>query len=141
MHHNSGAFNIAMLIKEIDSRIMGVISKSLLGSGLTHQQIIVIKLVAHKKEITISEICEEMSLSKGTVSGIVQRLEKAGYVKKEKHEDDKRNTYITFSEKGIDFAKEFMSTINESFDDIFKNCTREELEQMTTNLKKIVKKI
>lgn len=130
-----------MLIKEIDSRIMGVISKSLRNSGLTHQQIIVIKLVAHKKEITISEICDEMSLSKGTISGIVQRLEKAGYVKKEKHEDDKRNTYIVFSEKGIAFTKEFMNTINESFDSIFKNINKEELEQMTTNLKNILNKI
>mgnify|MGYP001584585501 FL=1 len=130
-----------MLIKEIDSRIMGAISKSLRNSGLTHQQIIVIKLVAHKKEITISEICYEMSLSKGTVSGIVQRLEKSGYVKKEKHEDDKRNTYIVFSEKGIAFSKEFMHTINESFDSIFKNCNKEELEQLTTNLKNILNKI
>ena len=141
MYHNSEAFNIAMLIKEISSRTMSVVSNSLKDSGLTHQQIIVIKLVAHKKEITISEICEEMSLSKGTVSGIVQRLTKAGYIKKEKHETDKRNTYITFSEKGIDFAREFMGTINESFGSIFKDCTREELEQMTTDLKNILKKI
>ncbi|MBZ9685797.1 MarR family transcriptional regulator [Clostridium estertheticum] len=141
MYHNSEAFNIVMLIKEISSRTMSVISNSLRDSGLTHQQIIVIKLLAHKKEITISEICEEMSLSKGTVSGIVQRLTKVGYVKKEKHEDDKRNTYVTFSEKGIDFANDFLVTINESFDSIFKDCTREELEQMTTNLKNILKKI
>ncbi|MEK6265662.1 MAG: MarR family transcriptional regulator [Clostridium sp.] len=141
MCHNSEAFNIAMLIKEISSRTMSVVSNSLRDSGLTHQQIIVIKLVAHKKEVTISEICEEMSLSKGTVSGIVQRLTKADYVKKEKHEDDKRNTYITFSKKGIDFAKEFMSTINESFGCLFKDCTREELQQMTSDLKNILKKI
>jgi DNA-binding MarR family transcriptional regulator len=141
MYHNSEAFNIVMLIKEISSRTMSVISNSLHDSGLTHQQIIVIKLLAQKKEITISEICEEMSLSKGTVSGIVQRLTKVGYVKKEKHEDDKRNTYVTFSEKGIDFANNFLVTINESFDSIFKDCTREELEQMTTNLKNILKKI
>lgn len=46
-------------------------------------------------------------ISKGTVSGIVQRLEATGYVEKVKYEGDKRNTYVKFSEKRIKFAKEF----------------------------------
>jgi len=33
-----------------------------------------------------------------------------------------------------------MGTINESFGSIFKNCTREELEELTANLKTILKK-
>ena len=95
------SFEISMLIKEIYSDTMAVVSKSLKGSGLTNQQIMVIKLIAHNKKVNISQLCNEMSLAKGTVSGIVSRMEKAGYVKKVKDEHDNRNTYVTFSDKGI----------------------------------------
>lgn len=134
-------FEISMLIKEVYSSTMNILSKNLKDSGLTHQQTMIIKLVAHKKEITISELCEEMSLAKGTVSGIVQRLENADYVKKIKYENDKRNTYVTFSEKGLEFAKEFRYKINESFNEIFKNFTPEEMEEAKCSLRKLRDKI
>ncbi len=44
------SFEISMLIKEIYSDTMAVVSKSLKGSGLTNQQIMVIKLIAHNKK-------------------------------------------------------------------------------------------
>lgn len=135
------SFEIAMLIKDIYSKTMNIISKSLRDSKLTHQQIMVIKLIAHNGKINISELCEEMSLAKGTVSGIVLRLEKAGYIEKIKDENDKRNTYVIFSEKGRNFAKEFRATINESFDNIFKNFTAEEAKNLKRELKKFKEKI
>ncbi|RDY24550.1 MarR family transcriptional regulator [Romboutsia maritimum] len=135
------SFEIAMLIKEIYSSTMEIVSTSLKDSGLTHQQIMIIKLIAHKGEVNISELCEEMSLAKGTISGIVQRLESAGYVKKVKYEKDKRNTYVAFSDKGLDFAKEFRNKINESFDKIFENFTDEEITEVRKNLLKIRNKI
>lgn len=135
------SFEIAMLIKEIYASTMGVISNSLKDSGLTNQQVMVIKLIAHNGKINISQICEEMSLAKGTVSGIVTRLENAGYVKKVKDETDKRNTYVTFADKGLEFAKEFRTTINQSFDKIFENFAEEEIKEVKESLLKIRNKI
>lgn len=135
------SFEIAMLIREIYSSTMNIISSSLRDSGLTHQQIMIIKLIAHNGEVNISQICEEMSLAKGTVSGIVQRLEALGYVEKVKHELDKRNTYVRFSEKGTKFAKEFRYKINESFNKVFENFTEEEGIRLKEELKKLKSKI
>ena len=128
------SFEIAMLIKEIYSNTMGIVSESLKESGLTHQQIMIIKLIAHRGQVTVSKLCEEMSLAKGTVSGIVSRMESMGYIKKIKNDEDKRNTYITFSYKGEEFAKEFRKTINDSFDNIFKNFTEDEIIELKRNL-------
>lgn len=131
------SFEISMLIKEIYSDTMAVVSKSLKGSGLTNQQIMVIKLIAHNKKVNISQLCSEMSLAKGTVSGIVSRMEKAGYVKKVKDEYDNRNTYVTFSDKGIEFAKEFRKEINSSFDKVFENFTYDEIKEIKNSLIKL----
>ena len=131
------SFEISMLIKEIYSDTMAIVSKSLKGSGLTNQQIMVIKLIAHNKKVNISQLCSEMSLAKGTVSGIVSRMEKAGYVKKVKEEYDNRNTYVTFSDKGIEFAKEFRKEINSSFDKVFENFTYDEIKEIKNSLIKL----
>lgn len=135
------SFEIAMLIKEIYSNTMGIVSENLKESGFTNQQIMVIKLIAHNGQVTISQLCDEMFLAKGTVSGIVKRLEEAGYVKKIKNEDDKRNTYVTFSDKGMEFAKKFRNDINKSFDEIFRNFTEEEIVEVKNNLLKLRNKI
>ncbi|ACA55279.1 MarR family transcriptional regulator [Clostridium botulinum] len=134
-------FEIAMLIKEVYASTMGIVSNSLKDSGFTHQQIMVIKLIAHNGQVNISQLCDEMSLAKSTVSGIVTRLESAGYVKKIKNENDKRNTYVTFSDKGLKFAKEFREEINKSFDKIFSNFTNEEIMELRNNLIKVRNKI
>lgn len=135
------SFEIAMLIKEIYANTMGIVSENLKESGFTNQQIMVIKLIAHNGQVTISQLCDEMFLAKGTVSGIVKRLEEAGYVKKIKNEDDKRNTYVTFSDKGMEFAKKFRNDINKSFDEIFRNFTEEEIVEVKSNLIKLRNKI
>lgn len=135
------SFEIAMLIKEIYSSTMGIVSDNLKKSGLTHQQIMIIKLIAHNGQVTVSKLCEEMSLAKGTVSGIVSRMENMGYVKKVKNDDDKRNTYIIFSYKGEEFAKEFRKVINDSFDKIFVNFTEEEILEVKNNLVNLRNKI
>lgn len=132
MKHDS--FEIAMLIKEIYASTIEIVNENLKGSSLTHQQTMVIKLIAHKGKVTISELCQEMSLAKGTISGIVSRLERADYVKKVKYDNDKRNTYVEFSDKGYEYAKNFRNEINKSFDKIFENFTEDEVKKTKKNL-------
>ena len=139
MKYNS--FEIAMLIKEIYASTIEIVNDNLKESGLTHQQTMVIKLIAHKEKITISELCKEMSLAKGTISGIVSRLEAADYVKKVKCDNDKRNTYVEFSTKGYEYAKNFRNEINKSFDKIFENFTDDELKETKENLIKLRDKL
>lgn len=135
MERSQESFAIAMLIRDIYSRCMNQISIGMADSGLSHQQIMVIRLVAHSKEIQVSELCQEMSLTKGTVSGILNRLEKAGFIEKHKDKIDKRNTYIRFSPKGQEFATQFRKKILESYDRIFDHFTDEDLLQARTSLK------
>lgn len=141
MENKNKAFRAAMMIKELYSKTTNIMSDNLRDSGLTHQQCVVLQLIAHNKEMTVSQLCKDMSLAKGTVSGIVQRLEKLGYLEKEKREDDKRNTYIKFSDKGLEFAYNFKSNMSDSFKNIFSNCSDEDMDDMLVLLRTILNKI
>lgn len=141
MINNINSYEILMLIKEIYSKSMSKIESNISDLGLTHQQMMIIKIVAHNKEINISQICKEMSLSKGTVSGIVNRLEQADYIEKVKYDFDKRNTYIKFSKKGLEFAYEFKEQMNNSFDLLFEDLTDEEYKSVMSGLNILKNKI
>lgn len=135
------SFKIVMLIREVYSKAMNKIEESLADSGLTHQQIMVLKIIAHNKEINITQLCNEMYLSKATVSGIVNRLEKADYIKKVKYPEDKRNTYISFSNKGLEFAKKFRIKVEETFGNLFDNLTEKEKDEIYVTLNLIKEKL
>lgn len=133
------SFEIAMIIKEIYTDTVGIVSCNLKDCGLTHQQITVIKIIAHEKKVTVSELCDKMSLSKGTVSGIVTRLEDAGYVEKHRSEKDKRISNIIFTDKGRAFAREYKDAMNNSFNKIVENLTNEEIKELKKDLLRIKK--
>lgn len=141
MNKEVDSFEVAMLIREIYSKTTNIVADKLRGNGLTYQQIIIIKLIGHNREITISDICTEMSLTKGTVSGIVSRMEALGYVEKHKKDNDKRNTYLKLSDQGKAFAFKCKDTMIESFDEIFKEFTEDELKKLKTELNYVLEKI
>lgn len=138
MDRRADSFRLAMLIREIYSMSMHSVDECLGESGLTHQQVIVVKLIAHNGDMTVSDLCSHMSLSKGTVSGILTRLAERGYIEKYKKEDDLRNTYVRFTTKGSDFALEFRDMMKRSFDGIFGESSDEDLAEIEASLRKLV---
>lgn len=141
MNRNQEAFNTATLIREIYSRVSSQIVSGMAGSELSHQQIMVVRLLAHNKVLQISVLCHEMSLSKGTVSGILNRMERNGLIEKFKEPKDKRNTFIRFTQKGNDFARSYRTKIVDCYNQIFMDYSDDELIELEKVLKDIVDRI
>lgn len=53
-----------------------------------------------QNRLYLQEICEELDLTIGQVSKLVQRLQERGYVYWTHHDSDRPGTYITLSESG-----------------------------------------
>lgn len=51
-----------------------------------------------------SEICERLSATKQTVSAIIKKFRKKGYVMLVESETDRRNKVVRFTESGIEYA-------------------------------------
>ena len=135
------SFEIIMMIKEIYSLMNNHIGLGMKVSGLTNQQVMIIKILAHQKEITLTGLCKELSLTKATVSGIIKRLEEAGYIEKAKKESDRRSTYITLSDKGKTFAYSFKKDMDDSFCNVFQKLSIEELDQIKHALELLISKM
>ena len=62
--------------------------------GLTGPQLIILQEVASHNQITASELARSVSLSQATVTDIVNRLAREGFLSKERSDTDKRRVMI-----------------------------------------------
>ena len=131
-------FRICLYIKEFNTIINTKVSEKLKRKGLTQSQITVIKFIAHKKSLTLTELSNMMSIKKSTCSGIIDRLEAMDILERVKDENDKRVSYIIFSEFGKELAKEIRSDMTNVFSDIFKDVDKDMLSLVGSKLEEII---
>lgn len=72
---------------------------------LTGPQQLVMEVLVRSHELSLKELSQHVSLSHSTVSGIVDRLEKRGFVKRKADPNDRRFTVITPSKAVEEFLK------------------------------------
>ena len=108
-------FKAAFLIREINARLNSIIVSELAQTGLTLPQIMLIKSLAHGKELTITELAAELSTGKSTIVGIVDRLEKAGLVERRRDGEDRREVHIGFAKNAKERLTAIKSTVDATF--------------------------
>ena len=69
-------------------------------AGLTSSQLILLKVVRDQKLATISELANTISLSQATLTSILDRLEAADYVHRERSTNDKRKVQVRITDAG-----------------------------------------
>jgi DNA-binding MarR family transcriptional regulator len=67
---------------------------------LTYPQYIVMLAMFEDRKIDFKALSFKVNLAEGTLTPIIKRLEKMGYLKKEKNEDDQRKIDVILTKKG-----------------------------------------
>lgn len=123
------------------SRAITRLYKPLLDNiGLTYPQYIVMMVLWERKVIPFRELMDVLQLKTGTLTPVIQRLEKAGYLEKKRDEKDDRKVDIVLSKKGdelIEKAKDIPSQLLETLDMNLEEYTRyiKTLDEITLKLK------
>lgn len=133
MRNNNG-ITIAALIKEIYLKLNNNISNEFRNTRLTIPQLMVVRILAKHKRLKVSEIGEMMNLTKGTISGIIDRLEKQEIILKIRSKEDKRIVYVELAENGKNLALEMKDTMGDYFDSIFSKCSEEDMKKIFEGL-------
>ena len=68
--------------------------------GLTYTQYIVFLVLWEKDGVSVTEIGEKLMLDNGTLSPLLKKLERAGYVERRRRREDDRVVEITLTEEG-----------------------------------------
>ncbi len=90
-------------------------------------------------KMTMKDIANCIHRTKPTVTVLVDKLEKLGYLKREASVEDNRSTNIVLTQKGEDFKVIFEKISKELNKMLYKNLSPEESELIEKLLKKILK--
>ena len=101
-------------------------------------------LYLSNKPLTISDIMEELKISKGNVSMSLKKLEELGFVKKVWVRGDRKNYYTAIDGFSSikDIAKKKYDLIAKTYEDLKKleeNCNEEEKDLIRQKLKELEK--
>ena len=78
------------------------LSKAAQPMGITPVQALVLKVLSERSPIGLTELAERIHLGNSTTSGIVDRLEKAGFVMRERETSDRRAVRLSLTDAGAD---------------------------------------
>jgi DNA-binding MarR family transcriptional regulator len=106
-------------------------------TGLTTPQLIVLKAIHELGEVTAGTIAEHVSLSAGTVSILLDRLESHGLIERYRSNRDRRVAHARLTDKGADVVARAPSLMREKFIERFNRLTGSEQEQALAVLRSL----
>ncbi len=138
---NVNGIQIALLIRDINNKITNDINREFVSTGFTLPQLNVIKELALKNQLMVSELGQRMGLTNSTVSGILDRLEKQNMIERVRSHEDRRVVYVKLTPEGFSQVSRLRDIIDNYFNHLFFGVSEEKLKEIQnglTTLNKIV---
>lgn len=124
---------IRMLIKTINHYFYDLLTYEIKGMDLTAPQVLVLRCISDQP-LMMSSISEKVLLSNSTVSGIIDRLVKNGYVKRTRDTKDRRIVWVTETEK-LNKLRGKLPVLDKNFSAIlFEDLESSKIEQIKHSL-------
>ncbi|WP_426451288.1 MarR family winged helix-turn-helix transcriptional regulator [Paenibacillus sp. S-38] len=105
------------------------------GVGTSHGDIIY--ALFHHPRLTMADISKRIAKDKSTVTALVDKLVRLGYVSKERDREDTRVVYVTLTRKGSELKPVFESISKAMLDVFYSNISEQEKEVLRTLLLKV----
>lgn len=134
--NNKGGFLINK-VNFLSGRIFNKLIKEHKNLDINHAQGKILFVISRYKELSINDLCKELSLSKSTLTSMLDRLEDKGYILKRSSEKDKRITLISNTKKAdesIHIFNDVITKMNAKFYDGFEE---EDIKRFENYLEKI----
>jgi len=97
----------------------------------------IIFTLLNTEKITMKDLANSIKKDKSTVTVLVEKLVRLGYIRKERDAADNRITYLSLTEKGKDLKPMFEDISESLFKRVYHNIQKEEQEALMQSLEKI----
>ena len=112
--------------------------------GLTGSQLLVLKMLEPRGQLSLSELSERIRAKNSTVTGIIDRMERDGLVQRRRSGEDRRVVYIELTSRGRKLASDAKVDPMQLFRALLEDLPSRdaaELERITTKLVARVREI
>jgi DNA-binding MarR family transcriptional regulator len=105
--------------------------------GLTGPQLVILKELGRVEEMPVGQLARQIDLSHGTVTNILDRLEKRGLISRSRSATDKRKVMVRVSEPGITILASAPSLLQEQFIERFQGLAQWEQTLILSSLQRV----
>jgi len=131
------------LISQIHQLSGRIFSKKLKDAqiDINHAQGRIIFALWKKDQIPINDLAKDTSLSKSTLTTMLERLEKSGHIIRKQSVIDKRIMIVCLTEKSNSLRNDYQKISADMTDLFYKGFNDDEISQFELYLKKILKNL
>jgi DNA-binding MarR family transcriptional regulator len=106
-------------------------------SGLTHAQFDIVATLGNTPGMSYKELGDKTLITKGTLTGVIERLEQKGLVERQRSDCDKRSFFVRLTKEGERvFCTVFPNVIAES-GKVFDQYSDDDFADLEKNLSKL----
>jgi DNA-binding MarR family transcriptional regulator len=118
------------LISKVCQKLITNLQKSFSESGIevTPIQVMLLFFLQQNDGLSLTQISQGLMLENPTVTGLIDRLEKSGYVKRSDHPNDRRVYLVHLTEKGKKVAKKALPIVKKLNEQIKAGYSKGEIE-------------
>ena len=120
-------------VKELDSKTLAIAK----NYELSFSQFMVLEALYSKGKLSISEVRDAILSSVGTISLVVNNLEKMGYIKREADPNDKRICILSLTHSGREIISKIVPENEKVINDYMEKLDNEERKTLLELLKKL----
>jgi DNA-binding MarR family transcriptional regulator len=129
------------LFLNVAREILSAFHNRLERFGLSDGKLVILIFLLHAPDhsLTPSELAERCEVTRGTITGLLDGLERSGLIERKSHPEDRRMLTIQLTQQGLDFIEEIMPQHFRCFGEMIKQAdlSSDEIQQFTAILKKI----
>lgn len=139
MSKNLSLKAFVVLMKSSKS-IMDLVKKDISDHGMRTSDFTVLEALYHKGRQTIREISEAVLINTGSITYVIDKLEKKGYIERSYCKEDRRVVYIQITDNGKELMDQIFPKHQRMIEKVFEEVTDEEKEIVIDVLKRVGKK-
>jgi DNA-binding MarR family transcriptional regulator len=124
---------IRRIVRAVDLRSRALIR----GHSITGPQLVTLREMSRMGPVSVSALARAVSLSQPTTTGILNRLERAGLVRRERSDTDRRSVLCTITPQGTSVLRDAPSLLQDRFRRELSRLEEWERSQMLATLQRI----
>lgn len=109
--------------------------------GITGPQLWALKTISQNGSLPLGELSEKMYLHPSTITGVVDRLEKKGYVVRDRGEKDRRVVMVQLTAKGERLVRKAPNPVQGKMIYGLRKLKKDELNSIYDSIRKLVEVI
>src|SRR5688572_29485267 len=119
--------------------VINVLTRFFEGWGITGAQFGVLRCLSDAGEdgLMLSDLSKKLMVTCGNTTGVVDRLEQGGYIRRERQSDDRRVVIARLTPTGAELFQKMMPALRRQIDELMQELSPEEKEAIAATCRKL----